>query len=647
MQIHLNGLKQEEEVFSVKNNHCLAYIGTFAEQSEIVGIAILDVNLDTGELTLAGHSEMIEKPTYLALSADWKHLYATIETDRYEGQPGGGVASFLIGRDGSLSLQSRNPSHGEFPCHISVDHANTVAFASNYGSGTAVAYRLDPDGSLLPEPRMIRHSGSGPDPDRQTRPHVHCSVFSPDERYLCVCDLGLDKVMLYDFSRGKGDMSLVGTLSVSPGDGPRHIVFNNTGDRAYVLSEMGCQVFVFSYDRSDGSFLPLQTIPTLPPGVSGSSCSAIRLTPDGQLLMASNRGHDSITVFRVLPDGQLRVIAHNPTMGQTPRDFNITPNGKFVIVGNQDSNEVKVFPLDAETGLFSFPGCSLEIPGPVCVLFYQPDHESADEATEPADEHADEAADSDDESADEASDADMAEPPERTVDFSDTLSMLDSILEIIIRNVPREEYAIKGGYALRKISEKARYTRDIDLSIPTREAFQSLMKAFQIAGEKFVGLGAHSYRIREIEIGMSGGLEIYKDQHKILVEADVSVQDLSFGIQVSDSKFRSYSLERMLCDKVRATLSQKRYRRVKDLYDIYLMVSNFRIDLDILKDYLKRQGAVLTAENTPFTEESLLKWGHAWDKFRLLPSSETAFQEKPTFDRVLAVYGELMSRVYA
>ncbi len=357
----------------MENNHCLAYIGTFAEPSEIVGIAILDVNPDTGELTFAGYSEKIEKPTYLALSADGKHLYATIEADRYEGQPGGGAASFLIDRDGSLSLQSRCPSDGEFPCHISVDHANTVVFVSNYGAGTAAAYPLDPDGSLPPEHRMIRHSGSGPDPDRQTGPHVHCSVFSPDEQYLCVCDLGLDKVMLYDFAGGKGDMSLAGTLSVSPGDGPRHIVFNPSGDRAYVLTEMGCQVFVFSYDRSDGSFLPLQTIPTLPPGVSGSSCSAIRFTPDGHLLMASNRGHDSITVFRVLPDGQLRTIAHNPTMGRTPRDFNITPNGKFIIAGNQDSNEVRVFSLDAETGLFTFTGCRLEIPQPVCVLFYQPE----------------------------------------------------------------------------------------------------------------------------------------------------------------------------------------------------------------------------------------------------------------------------------
>jgi 6-phosphogluconolactonase len=379
-------IRQNEKVKSIsqkgmpmENNHCLAYVGTFAEQSEIIGIAILDVNLDTGELALTGYSEMIEQPTYLAMSADGEHLYATIESARYEGQPGGGAASFLIGHDGGLALQSRRPAYGEFPCHISVDQASTVVFVSNYGTGTSVSYQLASDGSLLPEPRIFTHEGSGPDPLRQTRPHVHCSVFSPDERYLCVCDLGLDKVMLYDFACGKGDMSLVASLSVSPGDGPRHIVFSPLGDRAYVLSEMGCQVFVFSYDRNDGTFLPLQTLSTLPPGVSGNSCSAIRFTPDGRLLMASNRGHDSIAVFRVLPDGQLVAIARNSTLGQTPRDFNVTPNGKFVIVGNQDSNEVRVFSLDAETGAFTFTGYRLEIPKPVCVLFYQPGVDPADE----------------------------------------------------------------------------------------------------------------------------------------------------------------------------------------------------------------------------------------------------------------------------
>lgn len=617
----------------MEKNHCLAYIGSFAEQAEKIGISILNVNPDTGEIRVAGMSEKIEKPAYLALSADGKHLYATIETHQYDGLPGGGAASFVIDRDGGLTLQSRQPTYGALPCYISVDHANTTVFVSNYDAGTAAVYQLAPDGSLLPNPRIFTHSGLGPDPLRQKHPYAHCAVLSPDERYLCVCDLGLDKVMLYDFSGGKGDMALAGKLSVSPGDGPRHIVFNASGDRAYVLSEMGCRVFVFSYDRNDGSFLPLQTISTLPPGISGSFCSAIRFTPDGRLLMASNRGHDSITVFQVLQDGQLQVIAHNPTLGQTPRDFNITPNGKFVIVGNQDSNELRVFSLNAVTGLFSFTGCRLEIPSPVCVVFSQPDGESVDEIV--------------DEAVDEAAEADIAEHPERMVDFADTLSMLDYILEIIIRNVPHKEYAIKGGYALRKITEKARYTRDIDLSIPTQEAFQAIMKAFRIAGEKFVELGAHSYKIREIEVGKSGGLEVYQEQHKSLVEADVSVQDLSFGIQVSDFKYRSYSLERMLCDKVRATLSQKRYRRVKDLYDIYLIVSNFRIDLDMLKDHLSRYGAVLTAENTPFNEESILKWGHAWDKFRLLSSSETALPEKPSFDRVLAVYGELMNRIFA
>lgn len=364
----------------MEKNHCLAYIGSFAEQAEKIGISILDVNPDTGEIRVAGMSEKIEKPAYLALSADGKHLYATIETHQYDGLPGGGAASFVIDRDGGLTLQSRQPTYGALPCYISVDHANTTVFVSNYDAGTAAVYQLAPDGSLLPNPRIFTHSGSGPDPLRQKHPYAHCAVLSPDERYLCVCDLGLDKVMLYDFSGGKGDMALAGKLSVSPGDGPRHIVFNASGDRAYVLSEMGCQVFVFSYDRNDGSFLPLQTISTLPPGISGSFCSAIRFTPDGRLLMASNRGHDSITVFQVLQDGQLQAIAHNPTLGQTPRDFNITPNGKFVIVGNQDSNELRVFSLNAVTGLFSFTGCRLEIPSPVCVVFSQPDGEPVDES---------------------------------------------------------------------------------------------------------------------------------------------------------------------------------------------------------------------------------------------------------------------------
>ncbi|ENJ0531893.1 beta-propeller fold lactonase family protein, partial [Salmonella enterica subsp. enterica serovar Typhimurium] len=231
-------------------------------------------------------------------------------------------------------------------CYVAVDEKRDLVYAANYHKGQVLVYKRQKDGSLLLSD-VDQHSGQGPH-ENQASPHVHYTDLTPDH-YLVTCDLGTDQVVTYDLDQ-EGKLSKLYTYNSIPGAGSRHIVFHNHYKIAYLICELNSTIEVLIYDGV-GEFERMQVISTLPDGYEGfNGTAAIRLSKDGKYLYASNRGHDSIAVYTILADGSLELLEIVPTHGQTPRDFDLTPDQEFLIAVHQDSDNATVFKRNPETG---------------------------------------------------------------------------------------------------------------------------------------------------------------------------------------------------------------------------------------------------------------------------------------------------------
>jgi 6-phosphogluconolactonase len=308
-------------------------------------------------------------PSYFTLGPGF--LYAVNEAREFEGQPSGAVSAFAVGDAGdSLGLINRQASGGTDPCHIAVDKNGTWAVVSNYTSGTIAALPLEPGGGLGPAAQIITLSGGGPNRERQEASHAHSFLFDPQNAYGFACDLGADRVMAYSFDRaGAVPLGARPWFSAKAGAGPRHGAFHPGGAVYYGINELDSTMDVLGYDREKGSFTSLQSLSTLPPGTRvPNTGAAIKTGPGGNFVYASNRGHDSITVFKILPGGRAAYLDTVPSGGRTPRDFEIDPSGRFLLVCHQDSDNLAVFRLDPRQGLLTQEG-DYPVPSPVCLKF--------------------------------------------------------------------------------------------------------------------------------------------------------------------------------------------------------------------------------------------------------------------------------------
>ncbi|MHC4495268.1 MAG: lactonase family protein, partial [Planctomycetota bacterium] len=212
-------------------------------------------------------------------------------------------------------------------------------------------------------------------PNRQKGPHAHSINVSADDRFAFVADLGIDKVMIYKLDVEKGTIAANNPAfaKLKPGAGPRHFAFAPNGKYAYVINELHCTVTAFAYDQASGALTEIQTIPTLPETFDGSnSCAEVRVHPNGRFLYGSNRGHDSIAVYRInRRKGTLTFVEHETADIKTPRNFNIDPTGKFCLVANQGSDSVVVFKINRRTGSLEPTGNKISVGRPVCVRFLQ------------------------------------------------------------------------------------------------------------------------------------------------------------------------------------------------------------------------------------------------------------------------------------
>lgn len=307
--------------------------------------------------------EPVHGVNYLIFSPDRKLLYATSKDDVWY------VNVYSIGEDGSLKFLDRRPTHAESSCHIAADPAGEFLYCANYRSGSFNEFRLK-DG-LFQGPdseRYFEMQGKlGPNPDRQEHAHAHCTVFTPDGKYLCIVDLGLDEVQLFAFTPGKG---ICGTPafhyhSANPGAGPRHLLFSPDGKTAWLANEVDNTVSILSY--RDGTLTHRNTLSTLPPDFKDySKASAIRLSPDGKFLCVSNRGYDSFACYRTAADGSLTLHCIVPSNGVSPRDVNFLPGGTEFVCCNETPGSVTFFRYC--DGKFTPEERQFDLPGALCCL---------------------------------------------------------------------------------------------------------------------------------------------------------------------------------------------------------------------------------------------------------------------------------------
>ncbi len=330
------------------------FFGTYTKR-ESKGIYSAAFDTETGQIT---HLELVAEepnPTYLAFDKSGK-LYSVGAEDGL-----GGIAAFKA----DFTPLNHVVSEGAPLCYVAVDEARDLVYGSNFHKGQLLVYKRLEDGSLeLAD--VAQHEGSGPH-ENQASAHVHFSDLTPD-KFLVSCDLGTDQVVTYSLS-DEGKLTQLASYSSAPGAGPRHIVFHPTAKIAYLICELNSTIEVLIYDGC-GQFELMQTISTLPEDHTGfNGTAAIRITKDGKFVYGSNRGNDSIAVYKTLGDASLELLEIIPTNGKTPRDFTLSPDEKHLIVVHQDSDNATVFARDTESGRLTELSHDFYVPEAVCVTF--------------------------------------------------------------------------------------------------------------------------------------------------------------------------------------------------------------------------------------------------------------------------------------
>lgn len=344
------------------------FVGSYTQNSD-KGIYVYRFNSSDGSLTPVSSIEGGVDPSYLAISPDHKYVYATNEY-RYSEENGGEVSAFSFDKEkGSLSFINKVSSHGNSPCYISLDKSGQFAFVANYSGGSFAMLPINNDGSLGEANMSIKHEGRGPG-NRQRGPHVHCAIPTPDYISLIVADLGTDRLSQYtiDADGGRIQENETAIYKAEPGAGPRHLTFHPNGEYAYLVNELNGTVVAFSYQS--GRLNSLQTISTLPDGYDGAVSGAdIHVSPDGKYLYATNRGDlNNLVIYSIdQQSGLLSVVGSESSGGVHPRNFTIDPSGNYLLIANQDSNNIVVFKRNKETGGVSPTGTEIELSQPVCL----------------------------------------------------------------------------------------------------------------------------------------------------------------------------------------------------------------------------------------------------------------------------------------
>ncbi|MFT4038342.1 MAG: lactonase family protein [Thermomicrobiales bacterium] len=361
----------------------VAYIGSYTRPAEggsgngTDGVSVYAVDAETGALTLAQVAPQIN-PSWVTLDPGGEFLYASIETDDYEGESAGGMAAYAVNPDdGALTYINEQSTGGAYPCHQSVDPEGRFLVVANYG-GPFVVLPIREDGGLDPVCFVWQNDGDGPHPNQEMS-HPHCATFTPDGRFIATADLGVDAVQIFRLD-DDGTLNLESMALLAEGSGPRHLVFAHDGAVLYVVNELNATVTALAYDPEDGELgEEIQTISMVPEDFADErSAAEIVLHPSGRFLYASNRQispaasplASSIVAYAVDEEsGELTLIGHTHEGIDVPRGVAIDPTGAWLYVASQNGHTLRQYAIDPDTGALSPTGAVLETPSPVSVLF--------------------------------------------------------------------------------------------------------------------------------------------------------------------------------------------------------------------------------------------------------------------------------------
>jgi 6-phosphogluconolactonase len=346
------------------------FVGTYTEGGS-EGIYKCKLDTCTGKLSGLDLAVKSDNPSFLALSKDGNYLLAVNETIDPKGNKMGYVESFSVSPDKEqLTPMNKVSSGGAHPCYVSIN-AEGYVLAANYTSGSAALFKLGENGMLSTALDIKQHHGGGPDKVRQGGPHVHSTFFEPGTDRIFVADLGTDAISVYHLDKNKPQLIAAASpeIKLKPGSGPRHLTFHPKKKILYIVSELSNTVSVISLNRN-GSYTTIETVSTIPVDYKKTNaCADIHISNDGRFLYVSNRGFNSIAIFAVNQEsGKLTLIAQEPTKGENPRNFTFSPDENYLLVANQNTQNIVSFKRDKKTGKLAYTN-QIQAHVPVCLLF--------------------------------------------------------------------------------------------------------------------------------------------------------------------------------------------------------------------------------------------------------------------------------------
>lgn len=335
-------------------------IGTYTSKTS-KGMYAVTLNHDHQQLENVRLVAASQKPAYLQQVGD--RVFAI----KQDGDLGG-VASYQL-KDGQAELIDQKLGAGAPPAYVGYDQDRKLLYSANYHKGTVTVFKVASDGTLTQTDEVTHQGECGPKPE-QDAPHAHYADLTPDKR-LAVCDLGMDLVVVYDVS-DDGKLTQASRYQSEAGFGTRHLVFHPNGQVAYVLGELSSKLEVLKYDAETGSFSHVQTVATISADwTAHNGAAAIHVCHSGRFVYVSNRGENTIAVFEVQPDGRVKHIQSVATAGDFPRDFSLSHDQKFMIVANQNSNDLTLMRRDPATGHLATIQTGVPCPEPVQVLYWK------------------------------------------------------------------------------------------------------------------------------------------------------------------------------------------------------------------------------------------------------------------------------------
>lgn len=331
------------------------------------GIYVYRYNPNRNEATPVG-TVKADNPSFLAISKDQKYVYAVNETQG--GEKGGDLSAYALDKKkGTLTLINKQSTGGDNPCYVAIDSAGKNLVVANYSGGNMSVFKTNAEGGVEPYAQLIAHDGYGVNVKRQEMPHVHCTVFSPDQKYVFAADLGNDRVYRYSFN-GTDAQPLKDMdppyYEIPDGSGPRHITFSPDKKYAYLINELSGNIIAYSYNN--GQLTQIQTLPSdITKTKDDKGSSEIDITPNGKFLYTSNRvTSNEIVAYKINSDGTLLEVGRTP-VGIHPRHFMIDPTGHFLLVANKDSNNIQIFVINKNYGLLEDTKITIDVPSPVCL----------------------------------------------------------------------------------------------------------------------------------------------------------------------------------------------------------------------------------------------------------------------------------------